>query len=153
MSKEAVQRLRAVPLFSSCNDKEVQFIATQLEEMDFPAGRTLCDEGKSGGDFFIILSGNVEVTRGGKHVPTLKEDDFLGEISLVDNGPRTATVVASSPMRCLVLGPWQFQSVLHQNADIAVRVPYDAKAAPRAGSVRGYEFARRRRATSTPPAD
>lgn len=139
MSKQVAQRLKDVPLFSGCNDKQLQFIATQVEELDFPPGRVLCEEGRSGGDFFVVLSGTAEVKRGGKALRTMGPGDFFGEISLVDGGPRTATVVASTPMHCLVLGPHQFQNVLHQNAEIAVQVL--------------YEFARRLRRTAALPAD
>jgi CRP/FNR family cyclic AMP-dependent transcriptional regulator len=124
VGKEAVQRLRRVPLFGGCTDKQLEFIASRVEEMDFPAGRTLCEEGKSGGDFFIILSGTAEARRGGKALRKMSDGDFFGEISLLDNGPRTATVVASTPVRCLVLGPSQFQDVLYQNADISVKLLY-----------------------------
>lgn len=119
-----MQRLRRVPLFAGCTDKQLEFIASRVEEMDFPAGRTLCEEGKSGGDFFIILSGTAEARRSGKPLRRMNDGDFFGEISLLDNGPRTATVVASTSVRCLVLGPTQFQDVLYQNSDIAVKVLY-----------------------------
>lgn len=122
MAKEAVKRLRAIPLFSSCTDKQLEFIATRVEELDFPSGKVLCEEGKSGGDFFILLSGTAEVRKGGTAVDTMREGDFFGEIALLDSGPRSATVVATSPVRSLVLGPRQFQDVLHQNAEIAVTI-------------------------------
>jgi CRP/FNR family cyclic AMP-dependent transcriptional regulator len=120
MTKEAVERLRTVPLFRGCDEKQLQFISTRVEDMDFPAGRKLCEEGRSGGDFFIVLSGEAEAQRGGKTLRRLGPGDFFGEISLLDNGPRTATVTASTPMRCLVLGPRQFQDVLHQEVGIAI---------------------------------
>jgi CRP-like cAMP-binding protein len=116
-----VERLRSVPLFGSCTEKELTFIASRVDEIDVPAGRVLCEKGKSGGDFFIILEGKAEVDAGdGKR--TLGPGDFFGEIALLDNGPRTATVKAATPMRCLVLGHEQFRDVLHQNADIAVKM-------------------------------
>jgi CRP-like cAMP-binding protein len=111
-------RLKAVPLFAHCNGKELDFIATQVEEMDFPAGRVLCTEGMNGGDFFILESGAADVTRGGKKIATMKPGDFFGEIALVDGGKRTATVTTTVPSRCFVLGPRQFQNVLHQNVEV-----------------------------------
>jgi len=116
---ERVERLRKVPLFASCSDKQLQFIATRVEDLDFPAGKTLTEEGRSGGEFFIIQSGEAEVRQGGRVINTLRDGDFFGEIALLDNGPRTATVVTKSPMRALVLSPRQFQDVLHQEAEIA----------------------------------
>jgi CRP-like cAMP-binding protein len=113
--------LKAVPLFSSCTDKELAFIATRVEELDFPAGKVLCTRGQSGGDFFVILEGAVDVDAPqGKR--SLGRGDFFGEIALLDNGPRSATVTTATPVRSLVLGPSQFQDVLHQNADIALKV-------------------------------
>lgn len=120
MTADPIKRLRDVPLFGACTDKQLQFIASRVDELDFPAGKTLCVEGKSGGDFFIVLSGTAEVRRSGQVIGAMKEGDFFGEIALLDNGPRSATIVSTSPMRCLVLGPRQFQDVLHQNGEIAV---------------------------------
>jgi CRP/FNR family transcriptional regulator, cyclic AMP receptor protein len=112
-------RLKAVPLFAHCTAKQIQFMVTQVEDMDFPAGRVLCTEGKSGGDFFVLLSGAADVTRKGRKIAKMAPGDFFGEIALVDGGPRTATVTTTVPSRCLVLGPRQFQNVLHQDSDIA----------------------------------
>jgi CRP/FNR family cyclic AMP-dependent transcriptional regulator len=116
-----IERLRSVPLFASCTDKELSFIASRVDEVDIPAGQVLTKKGESGGDFFIILEGKAEVeaTEGKR---ALGPGDFFGEIALLDNGPRTATVKAATPMRCLVLGHEQFRDVLHQNGDIAVKV-------------------------------
>jgi CRP-like cAMP-binding protein len=112
-------RLKAVPLFAGCSAKQIQFIATQVEDMDFAAGRVLCKEGQSGADFFVLLSGAAEVTRKGRKIAKMGPGDFFGEIALVDGGPRTATVTTTAASRCLVLGPRQFQNVLHQDTDIA----------------------------------
>jgi CRP-like cAMP-binding protein len=116
-----VQQLRSVPLFGGCTDKELAFIASRTDEVDLPAGKVLTEKGRSGGDFFIILEGQAEVDADqGKR--TLGPGDFFGEIALIDNGPRTATVRAMMPMRCLVLGHAQFRDVLHQNGEIAVKI-------------------------------
>jgi CRP-like cAMP-binding protein len=114
-----VARLKAVPLFAHCNGKQIQFIATQVEDMDFAAGRILCTEGQSGGDFFVLLSGAADVTRKGRRIARMTPGDFFGEIAVIDGGPRTATVTTTEPSRCLVLGPRQFQNVLHQDTGIA----------------------------------
>lgn len=131
--------LRKVPLFEACTDKQLEFIVTRVEDLDFAAGRTLCQEGQSGGDFFVVLSGKADVKRAGKPVRTMGPGDFFGEIALIDQGPRSATVVATTPMRCLVLGPSQFQDVLHQNGDIARQLL--------------YAVTKRLRATSSLPTD
>jgi CRP-like cAMP-binding protein len=119
MSDARIAKLRSVPLFAHCNNKQMEFIATQVEDMEFPTGRVLCSEGQSGGDFFMLLSGAADVTRHGKPIAKMMPGDFFGEIAVVDGGPRTATVTTTTPSRCLVLGPRQFQNVMHQNVDIA----------------------------------
>ncbi|TME27832.1 MAG: cyclic nucleotide-binding domain-containing protein [Chloroflexi bacterium] len=121
MADQRITRLRAVPLFAGCSDDELRFIMTRVDEMDFPAGKVLCRKGESGGDFFVILDGQAEVeTSAGKHM--LGPGEFFGEIALLDNGPRSATVTAATPMHCLVLGHEQFRDVLHQKGDIALKV-------------------------------
>lgn len=115
-----IDRLRSVPLFAGCNDKQLEFVASRVDEIDVSAGKVLTEEGRSGGEFFVILSGEVEVRRGGNAVETLRSGDYFGELALLDNGPRTATVVARTPTRCLVLSPGQFQDVLYQDPAIAV---------------------------------
>ncbi|HEY8732786.1 MAG TPA: cyclic nucleotide-binding domain-containing protein [Candidatus Limnocylindria bacterium] len=119
MADPRAAKLKAVPLFAHCTNTQIQFIVTQVEDMDFPAGRVLCTEGHTGGDFFVLLSGAADVTRKGRKIAKMATGDFFGEIALVDGGLRTATVTTSAPSRCLVLGPRQFQNVLHQDADIA----------------------------------
>jgi CRP-like cAMP-binding protein len=124
MTDAAIARLRGVPLFTACSDKELKFVATRTEEMDFPAGKVLCERGKSGGDFFILLSGEVEVDDG-THRHTLGPGEYFGEIALLDNGPRTATVVTKTPIRALVLGPAQFRDVLGNEPGIATKMLYE----------------------------
>lgn len=131
---ERVERLRAIPLFMACSEKQLQFIATRVEDLEFKAGKVLCEQGRSGGEFFIVLSGEAEVERDGKIVDTIKAGDHFGEIALIDDGPRTATVTAKTPLRCLVLAPRQFQDVLHQDAEIAVHILRDVTKRLRAAS-------------------
>ena len=134
MSDPRADRLRRVPLFAACTDKQLQFIAGRVDELDLPAGMVLCREGQSGGDFFVLLSGTAEVSVDGKSIKELGEGEFFGEIALLDNGPRTATVTVTQPARALVLGPSQFRDVLHQNAEIAVSMLYSVVQRLRAGS-------------------
>lgn len=134
MSDPRVERLRRVPLFAACTDKQLQFIAGRVEELDLAAGSVLCREGLSGGDFFILLSGRAEVSAAGTTLRELGAGEFFGEIALLDNGPRTATVTVTQQTRALVLGPAQFRDVLHQNAEIAVSMLYAVVKRLRAGS-------------------
>jgi CRP/FNR family cyclic AMP-dependent transcriptional regulator len=122
MADPRIALLRKVPLFGACDDKQLAFIASQVEEMDFGSGHVLCRQGESGEEFFVIVSGTAEVKRDGRSVRQLGAGDFFGEIALIDHGPRTASVATTSAMRCLVLAHSQFRNVLHQNAAIAVAV-------------------------------
>jgi len=122
MADARIKHLKSVPLFAACDEKQLAFIATQVDEVDFDSGRDLCREGSSGGEFFVILSGTAEVRRQGRHLGELRAGDFFGEIALLDGGPRTATVTAVSAMKCLVLSRGQFHNVIRQNALIAVSV-------------------------------
>ncbi|CAN5248655.1 N/A [soil metagenome] len=122
MSDPRLEQLRRVPLFAACTDKQLRFITTRVEDMDFPSGKELCVEGQRGADFFIIVTGAAECISRGQVVRTLGPGDFFGEIALLDQGPRTATIRTTAPSRCLVLGPAQFSDLLHQNAEIAVTI-------------------------------
>jgi CRP-like cAMP-binding protein len=115
-------RLKAVPLFAHCDAKQIDFIVTQVDEMDFAAGKVLCTEGTYGGDFFILESGAADVTRGDKKIATMQPGDFFGEIALVDGGPRTATVTAEEASRLLVVGHREFHALLEQNPGIQLQV-------------------------------
>lgn len=134
MADARVERLRRVPLFAGCTDKQLQFIASRADELDLPKGKVLCREGESGGDFFILLSGAAEASAGGRPLRTLRQGDFFGEIALIDNGPRTATVTVSEPARALILGPSQFRDVLHQNTEIVIAMLHAVVQRLRAGS-------------------
>ena len=90
--------------------------------MDFPAGRELCRQGESGGEFFILLTGGAEVRRDGRPIRQLGPGDYFGEIALLEHGPRTATVMTTAPSRCLVLSQGQFNNVLAQDKSIVLNV-------------------------------
>jgi porphyrinogen peroxidase len=119
---EREETLRRIPLFDGCSAHELRFIAARADSRDYAAGARLCVEGEPADRFFVILDGRAEATRNGSVLRSLGPGDFFGEIALIDNGPRTATVTASSPLRCLVIGSPEFRDVLGQNANIAVRI-------------------------------
>jgi len=86
------------------------------------AGTVLCREGGSGHEFFVILEGSADVTIAGKTVNSLGSGDFFGELALLDGGPRVATVTTSSPLSALVLTSNEFQSLLNDEPQVALRL-------------------------------
>ena len=117
-----VDLLRGVPLFANCSKSELQQIATLADELDLAEGATLIREGERGREFIVVAEGSVRVTRDGKTLRDLGSGDFIGEIALVADVPRTATVTATSPVRLLVVTDRAFRSVLEQMPSIATKV-------------------------------
>ena len=114
-------RLKGVPLFSNLAQRQLRRVASRGWEHTFAAGRVLCDEGRGADDFFVILEGTAEASRRGKKLRRLGPGDYLGEIALLDNADRTATVVAITPLRCFLLGRSDFKTVIYEE-DIAVKL-------------------------------
>jgi CRP-like cAMP-binding protein len=117
-----VDQLRGVPLFSQCTKQELEFLASRMDEVDLPNGRTLIEEGRPGDTFYVLLSGEAEVRRGGRKVDTLRTGDFFGEISMLDRGPATATVVTSQASQVMVLSHAQFRDAIKANDSLAMKV-------------------------------
>jgi CRP/FNR family cyclic AMP-dependent transcriptional regulator len=111
-----------VPLFSRCSKRQLIEIAQLADEIDLPAGRTLTKEGTNGREFFVILEGSAEVRRGGRVIASLCGGDFLGEIALVTDVPRTATVTTTTPVRVLVVPTREFRQLLRTSPDIQGKV-------------------------------
>ena len=117
-----VDLMKGVPLFSGCSKAEHQKIAALADELDLGDGATLIREGERGREFIVIVDGSVRVTRGGKNVRELGAGDFIGEIALVSDVPRTATVTATSPVRLLVITDRAFRGLIEQMPSIATKV-------------------------------
>src|SRR5205085_9437735 len=98
-----VRALSRAPLFSELSKKELTHLARMSDDRELEAGHVLCREGRSGREFFVIVQGEVEVTRKGKPVKRSGGDEFFGEIALLEDIPRTATVKAKTPVRLFVL--------------------------------------------------
>ena len=117
-----IDLLKAVPLFASCSKAEIQRIASLADELDLGEGATLIREGERGREFIVVVEGNVDVTRQGKKIRELGSGDFIGEIALVSDVPRTATVTATSPVRLLVVTDRAFRGLVEQMPSIATKV-------------------------------
>jgi CRP-like cAMP-binding protein len=104
-------RLQAVPFFSSLSKQDLATVAQQTDEVDVPAGRVLAREGDFGAEFFVIDSGTAEVTRGGERLAELGAGDFFGEMALLGEERRNATVTATSPMTLIVMTRANFRAL------------------------------------------
>jgi CRP-like cAMP-binding protein len=121
-STPATDRLAAVPLFSALSKKELGQVDRASDELDVKTGQEIVTQGRTGHEFFLILSGEATVQRDGKDVATLRPDQYFGELALLDRGPRSATVIAKSDMRLLVLGQREFGGLLDSVPGIAAKI-------------------------------
>lgn len=117
-----VEALRAAPLFEGLSKKELTELARVTEDLHVAQGAVLCREGRLGREFFVIVEGTVEVTRDGAQVATRGAGEFFGEIALLTTTTRTATVRATTPLRCLILTRGDFRRVLDENRSIERKV-------------------------------
>ena len=117
-----VAALGRAPLFEGLSKKELVEIARVTEDLQVPAGTVLCKEDSLGREFFVLVEGTVDVTRGGKLIATRQAGDFVGEIALLTSARRTATVRTATPVRCLILMRADFRRVLDANRSIERKV-------------------------------
>jgi CRP/FNR family cyclic AMP-dependent transcriptional regulator len=113
-----VEVLRRVPLFTDLNKRELRQIARLFRLRRFAAGQTVVQEGSGGAAFFVIESGEATIVIGGKKRKILKPGDYFGEIALLDEGKRMATITASSELVCYGLTYWDFRPVVQANGVI-----------------------------------
>jgi len=117
-----VDRLAQVPLFKALSKRDLEFLASRIDEVSLRPGQTVIREGQSTESFFIVVSGNVNVTRAGKPAARLGPGDFFGEIGMLDQGPATATVVTEGPVDAMVLSHAQFRDAIKANEGLALQV-------------------------------
>ena len=114
-----VEQLQRVPLFADLDQRELQSLASSFKERVFAAGSTVVGEGTGGVGFFIIDEGEASVSVHGEEVRTLKHGDYFGEVALIDDGARTATVTAKTPLKCYGITSWEFRPLVEDNAKLA----------------------------------
>ncbi len=114
-----VEVIEKVPFFANMSPRDVEGIAALFKERRFAAGETVTKEGAGGAAFFVIDSGEASVAVGGRVRATLTSGDYFGEIALIDEGARSATVTASTELVCYGLTYWEFRPIVQQNATIA----------------------------------
>ena len=119
MAEAPLDLVKRVPLFSDLDDRELKQVAASMKERTFNAGDTVTEEGKSGIGFFVIGDGSAKVTVGGGEVRTLGPGDYFGEIGLIADIDRTATITAEGDLRCYGMTSWDFRPLVESNASIA----------------------------------
>jgi CRP/FNR family cyclic AMP-dependent transcriptional regulator len=119
---EKVELIKKVPLFAHCSKRELQEVAQLADEIDLREGKEMTRQGSRGREFFVLLEGTANVTKNGRRINTLGEGDFFGEIALVSDTPRTATVTATSPVRALVVTDRSFRRLLEDSPSIQSKV-------------------------------
>jgi hypothetical protein len=112
---------RQVPIFSGCSKRELAIIARASKEVSHKEGTVIAREGERGVGLFLILEGQCVVTIGGKTKAKLGPGDFFGEVALLDGGPRTATVMAFSPVDLIGITGWVFRGLLMEHPSIALK--------------------------------
>jgi len=117
-----VDRLRRVPLFAGISKRDLEFVASRVDELSLKPGQTLIREGQPTEAFYILESGHVQVTRAGKPATRLGPGEFFGEIGMLDGGPATATVVTDGPVEAMVLSHTQFRDAIKGNDGLALEV-------------------------------
>jgi CRP/FNR family transcriptional regulator, cyclic AMP receptor protein len=120
-TSEIVEHMEKVPIFSGCSKKELQTIAKQVREIEHEAGHVIATEGEPGAGLFVIDEGEADVTIGGRKVNHMKAGDFFGEMALLDGGPRTATVTATTDIKLYALTEWVFRGLLAEHPGIAMQ--------------------------------
>jgi CRP-like cAMP-binding protein len=118
MASVSADALLRVPLFGDLNKREAREVARAFKERRFAAGETVVQTGSGGAAFFLIDSGEAAVTVGGKGRRTLKAGDHFGEVALIDEGTRTATITAATDLVCYGLTYWDFRPLVEANGRI-----------------------------------
>jgi CRP/FNR family transcriptional regulator, cyclic AMP receptor protein len=117
-----IAAIKNVPLFASLGKAQLAQVASIADEVSVAEGKVLTRQGERGREFFVLVDGEVEVRRSGRKVATLRSGDFFGELALISDRPRTATVTATEPGRMLVIRDAHFRSMLLGTPQIAIKV-------------------------------
>ena len=110
--------IKSIPLFAGLGGREIERIARLMDEVDVPAGKVLMEQGGRGAEMFVVVSGRFSVARDGQTIATSGPGDTIGEIALLSEGPRTATVTAIEPAKLFVVGHREFHSLMDVSPEI-----------------------------------
>lgn len=125
--KQTVGFLHKIPLFQGLSNRQYEHLAKRMVERSYEAGHAIVSQDQGGEGFFIIVSGKAEAFRersdGAKvNVNSFGPTDYFGELALLDDGLRTASVVTSEPTTCLVLTRWDFMSALREDVEMSILI-------------------------------
>lgn len=118
----AADQLAKVPFFASLSKKDLQRVAKSSDETPIAAGQPLVEQGRTGHEFFLILEGTAVVRRNNRKVAELGPGQYFGELAILDRGPRSASVVANTDLRVLVLGQREFVGLLDSTPGLAYKI-------------------------------
>ncbi|HEY5247586.1 MAG TPA: cyclic nucleotide-binding domain-containing protein [Dermatophilaceae bacterium] len=110
--REYLEQLASVPLLRSCSKRELERVARVADEVHLEAGRTVVEEGHPGNECYVIISGSATVSREGTVIAEIGPGDHFGELAVLDGGPRTASVLATTDLDLLVIGRREFTALL-----------------------------------------
>jgi CRP-like cAMP-binding protein len=122
MADPKVEALRRLPLLANSGHKELEFVASRADEVEVGAGKTLIKQGDPSEAFYLLLEGEADVEVDGRHRTTLGPGDFFGEISMLDRGPATASVITKTPVKLMVMSHAQFRDAIRSNDDLLGQV-------------------------------
>lgn len=117
-----LELIKGAPLFEHCSKQDLRHIARIADELDIPAGKVLIEGGERGREFFVIVSGNVDVRRKGRKIATLGPASFVGEMALLSKAPTNATVTAATPLHVLVITDRAFLDLLDRTPHLWQKV-------------------------------
>jgi CRP/FNR family cyclic AMP-dependent transcriptional regulator len=117
-----IELLKRTPLFAACSKAELRALASSADELDLREGTVVTREGRPGREFFVLVSGTARVTKDGKAIAELGAGDWFGEIALLTDTPRTATITATSPVDVLVITDRRFRNVVETMPSIALKI-------------------------------
>jgi len=122
MARRDAELLARVPLFAGLSKRHLRGLAAIAREQRFDEGEAIAREGKPGDDFYVIVSGQAKVLRGKRALGRLTPGDFFGEIALLDEGPRSASVVAETPITVLTINRRPFQTALQREPSVVLKM-------------------------------
>jgi CRP-like cAMP-binding protein len=119
MATSPAEALRKVPMFSELEDDDLERLGRQMKERRFSEGSAVTSEGAGGAGFFVIVDGNATVSVGDEVVGQLGPGDHFGEIALIDEGTRSASIVAATDLTCYGLTVWEFRPFVEEHPQVA----------------------------------